>query len=187
MSKIGQKPIQIPENVSVEIASNEIKAIGPKGELSLKIHPRIKVMQKENQIAVTRDSDTKLSKSLHGLYRSLVYNLIQGVAEGYKKELELKGVGYRATVADEAGKQKLVLTLGYSHPIEVMAPDGINFTVTKNIILISGIDKQLVGETAAKVRNFRRPEPYKGKGIRYVGEIVRRKPGKTVVKATGAA
>lgn len=184
MSKIGTKPIIIPDNIEVEIQGREIKAKGPKGELTLKVHPRINMVKKDNQILVSRTSESKTSRALHGLFRNLINNIIEGVNQGFKKQLELKGLGYKAVVNQEGEKQKLVLNIGFSHSVEVVAPEGILFSVTKNIITIEGIDKQLIGETAAKIRALRPPEPYKGKGIRYLGEVVRKKAGKAVAKST---
>ncbi|MCX6806789.1 MAG: 50S ribosomal protein L6 [Candidatus Berkelbacteria bacterium] len=185
MSRIGKKPVTVPENVQIQIENHDIKVKGPKGELALEVHPKIKVEQKDNQIIVSRVSDSKSSRSLHGLFRNLIYNMIIGVCDGYKKELELKGVGYRAALGQtEGGKQKLTLSIGFSHTVDVVAEEGINFNVNKNIITIEGIDKHLVGQTAAKIRSLRPPEPYKGKGIRYVGEVVRKKVGKAVVKTS---
>lgn len=186
MSKIGKRPIKVPENVEVEIQEDKLRVKGPKGELYLKLHPQIKVEKREDHLLIKRGTESKQAKSLHGLFRNLINNLIIGVTEGYKKQLELIGLGFRASLAEEGGKQKLVLSLGFSHPLEVSTPEGIFFSITKNIITIEGIDKQLVGETAAKIRALKPPEPYKGKGIRYVGEVVRRKPGKAVVKMPGA-
>lgn len=174
MSRIGRKPILLLEGVKIEIAEQKIKISGPKGELSWQCHPKIKVVKEDNQILIQRQGNDKLACSLHGLTRRLIANMIEGVTNGFEKKLELKGVGYRATVQGE----KLVLAVGFSHPLEIEAPQGISFQVQKNIITVSGIDKQLVGQVAAEIRSKRKPEPYKGKGIRYLDEIVRRKPGK---------
>jgi large subunit ribosomal protein L6 len=182
MSRIGKKIINIPENVTVEINNHQIKVKGPKGELNLDIHSRIDVKKVEKTITVSKTGNDKTSRSLHGLFRQLIANLITGVANGFEKRLELKGIGYRVQLAGE----KLNLSLGYSHPIEFKAPKGIVFAVEKNIIVIKGIDKQLVGETAAKIRNLRPVEPYKGKGLRYVDEIVIKKVGKAAKAATAA-
>jgi large subunit ribosomal protein L6 len=192
VSKIGKKPINIPEGVEVKIKTQEIEVSGPKGELALKIPPQIKFEKKQKEdrevIMISMSSQQKALKSLVGLYRSLINNMIEGAEKGFQKQLELSGLGFRATLASTPeGKQKLVLALGYSHPVEVEAPEGISFSITKNIITIEGIDKQLVGETAAKIRALRPPEPYKGKGIRYLKEAIKRKPGKAVIKAPGAA
>ena len=185
MSKIGKKPVQIPEGVETEIQGQEIVAKGPKGELSMRVYPQIKIEKKENQILLKAISNSKMTRSMYGLSRNLINNMIEGVSQGFKKQLELQGLGYRAALSQDDNKQKLVLSIGFSHTVEVLAPEGISFSVVKNIITIEGIDKQLVGETAAKIRALRKPEPYKGKGIRYVGEVVKLKPGKAVIK-TGA-
>jgi large subunit ribosomal protein L6 len=178
MSRVGKKPIDIPGNVKVNIDGKTIKVEGPKGKLEERIHQRMSAEIKENQLIVSRPSDNKLDKSLHGLTRSLLQNMVVGVTEGYKKELEIHGVGMRAQLQ---GK-KLVLQLGFSHPVDYSVPEGISIVVPKPTqIEITGIDKQLVGEVAAEIRHFYKPEPYKGKGIRYKGEHVRRKAGKTVV------
>jgi len=177
MSRIGKRPVDIPTNVKVAIDGREIKVEGPKGKLSLNFHPRIDLVIENNKIVAKRKSDMKLDKSLHGLTRSLVNNMIKGVTEGYKKELEIIGVGFKAAVQ---GKQ-LVLNLGFTHPINYNIPEGITVQIPKPTnIVVSGIDKRLVGQTAAEIRDFYRPEPYKGKGVRYVGEYVRRKVGKKV-------
>ena len=177
MSRIGKKPIGIPNNVKVAIEAGTVKVEGPKGRLSLTYHPRIDVSMQDNKVLVKRKSDLKLDKSLHGLTRSLINNMVKGVTEGYKKELEIVGVGFKATVQGGA----LVLNLGFTHPINYNIPEGITIQAPKPTnIVVSGIDKRLVGQTSAEIRDFRRPEPYKGKGIRYVGEYVRRKVGKKV-------
>lgn len=181
MSRIGKLPIEIPNGVTIEIKDNIVTVKGPKGELSEQIHERIIVEQKDNQIIVTRINDEKFSRSLHGLSRNLINNMVIGVTEGFKKELEIIGVGYKA----QAQGNKVTLNLGYSHPIEYTAPEGITFEQDKNrknILIVSGISKQVVGEAAAKVRSYRKPEPYKGKGIKYVGEYIARKAGKTAAK-----
>lgn len=175
MSRIGRKPIKIPEGVKVVVGKDKITASGPKGELVVDLYSRLKVEQSNGVVVVTREGESKKVRSLHGLLRSLIANAVAGVSEGFSKELEMVGVGYRAKLE---GRQ-LVLTVGFSHPVKITPPPGIEFAVEKNTkITISGIDKQLVGETAAKVRKVRPPEPYKGKGIRYKGEVVRKKPGK---------
>lgn len=179
MSRIGKNPIDIPNGVTVTISSENLVTVkGGKGELKVQIHPRIKLEQKENQVVVTRQSDEKTDRSLHGLSRTLIANACEGVSQGFTKELEIRGVGYKAQVQ---GK-KIVLNLGFSHPIDYTMPEGITADMPKdkkNTIVISGINKQLVGQTAAEIRSFRKPEPYKGKGIRYVGEYVAIKAGKT--------
>ena len=179
MSRIGKKPIQIPEGVKINITDNEIAVKGPNGELKIEIRPEVVVEKKDSQIVISVKKENKNSKSLWGLTRTLIFNMIEGVSNGHKKQLEIHGVGYRANLE----REDLVLLVGYSHPVKIKKPKGIDFSVNKNTITISGIDKQLVGQTAAKIRKVKKPEPYKGKGIRYVGEYVRRKVGK---KAVGA-
>ena len=187
MSKIGKKPIIIPEGVSVKIDGQEVCATGPKGELKIKIRSQIKIDQKDNKIILQSTSNAKPVRALFGLFRSLVNNMVIGVKDGYKKSLQLHGLGYRVAMqATDDNKQKLVLQVGFSHTVEFVAPEGIKFSVNKNTIDIEGIDKQLVGETAATIRKIRPPEPYKGKGIRYSDEIVKKKQGKAVAKTTGA-
>ncbi|HBY18239.1 MAG: 50S ribosomal protein L6 [Marinimicrobia bacterium 46_47] len=179
MSRIGKNPIPVPENVKVNIANGFLSVKGPKGELALNYHPEMTVALKDNTIVVTRPSDSRTHKSLHGLTRSLIQNMVTGVVEGYSKQLEIQGVGYSV----ELRGKNLLLTLGYSHQILIEPPDGISFEVGRgNIITVSGIDKQIVGAVSAQIRSFRPPEPYKGKGIRYVGEMVHRKAGKTIKK-----
>ena len=174
MSRIGKKPVPVGK-AKVAIAGQKINVEGPKGKLALDVHPLIKVTQAEGNLVVERPNDEKQSKALHGLTRSLLSNMIQGVSAGYKKTLEIQGVGYRATLK---GKD-LELALGYSHPVSIKAPDGIEFTVPQPTrVIVSGISKQAVGEIAAIIRKQRPPEPYKGKGIRYEGEYVARKVGK---------
>jgi len=183
MSRIGKKPVTLPAGVAANIAGNAIKLVGPKGELSLSIHSLAKATLQEGKLIVERTGDTKLARSIHGLTRSLIANMVTGVTTGYEKKLELVGTGYR--VAKKG--QGLSMTLGFSHPIEVDAPVGIVFEVEGNTILtVKGIDKQLVGQIAANIRALRPPEPYKGKGVRYSGEHVRRKAGKQA-KIGGAA
>jgi large subunit ribosomal protein L6 len=176
MSRIGKMPITIPKGVKVEVNNNKIKVSGKKGTLERIFHSDIPIKIEEDKIYVSRTSESKFHRSLHGLTRSLINNMVKGVSLGFEKVLEIQGVGYRATL--ESGK--MVIQIGYSHPIKVEPPEGIEFEVEKQkIIKIRGIDKQLVGETAAKIRILRKPEPYKGKGIRYIDEVVRRKIGKT--------
>ena len=182
MSRIGKLPITVPNGVTIEATKEMVKIKGPKGELKMKLHPLMTVEAKEGKIFVTRKSDENLDKALHGTTRTLLANMIQGVTQGYEKKLEIQGVGYRAAIQ---GK-KLVLSLGYSHPVEYSAPQGVTVAVDpekKNILSVTGNDKQLVGEVAAKIRSFREPEPYKGKGIRYLGEHVQRKAGKAAAGA----
>lgn len=175
MSRIGKTPINIPDSVSVTIKKKTVVVKGDKGELVRDIPAQISVAVKNNQLTVTRKKDDKLTRSLHGLTRSLIANMVIGVETGYSKKLELVGTGYR--VAREGNK--LVLKLGFSHPVEVNESKGITFDIEGNTkITVSGIDKQRVGQTAAEIRAISKPEPYKGKGIRYQDEIVRRKPGK---------
>ena len=177
MSRLGKKPVDIPSTVKVTIEPGVVKVEGPKGNLSLNTHPRVNVSLDGNKVIVKRPSDLKLDKSLHGLTRSLINNMIKGVTEGYKKDLEIVGVGFKAAVQ---GKQ-LIMNLGFTHPVNYDIPEGITIQAPKPInITVSGIDKRLVGQTAAQIRDFYRPEPYKGKGIRYAGEYVRRKVGKKV-------
>ena len=176
MSRIGKKPIEIPEGINISKDGNTINVKGPKGELHRELHPNISVDVKDNEVIVTRPDDTKLNKSLHGLTRALIQNMVTGVNSSYKKTLDIVGVGYRA----ELKGKNLLLNIGYSHPIYFIPPDDINFELpTQTQIVISGVDKQLVGQIAAKVRSFRKPEPYKGKGIKYSDEQIRRKAGKT--------
>lgn len=177
MSRIGKKPIQVPNNVKVGIDGNTIFVEGPKGKLVFEMHPDMKAEVKEGQFIVSRNSDDKSAMSLHGLTRTLINNMIIGVTSGFQKELEIIGVGFRAQVS---GK-KLVIQLGFSHPVEFHIPEGIVIETPKPTqIVIKGIDKQKVGEVAAEIRAIYPPEPYKGKGIRYVGEYVRKKVGKAV-------
>ena len=178
MSRIGRAPINVPAGVDVNIdtANYVVTVKGPKGTLTHNYHHRMIVTKDANVIKVERPSDEKLDRSLHGLTRTLIHNMVVGVTEGYSKKLEVNGVGYRVAMQGKS----LNLTLGYSHPVIVDAPEGIAFeTPDSNTIIIKGIDKQLVGEMAAFVRSRRAPEPYKGKGIKYEGERIRRKAGKT--------
>ena len=175
MSRIGRLPIDIPSGVTVSADNGVVAVKGPKGELSLTVASPIEVAIADNQVVVTRPNDERLSRSLHGLTRTLIANQIIGVTDGYTKGLEVVGTGYRVAAKGES----LEFALGYSHSITVDPPAGISFTVEgQNKILVSGIDKQAVGEVAANIRKLRKPEPYKGKGIRYAGEVVRRKAGK---------
>lgn len=176
MSRIGKKPITIPSSVTVQVAGASVSVKGPKGELKYQAHPDIKVVMAENEIRCEIAKPSQQASALWGTTRARLNSLVEGVTSGFKKELELQGVGYKAQVK---GKD-LQFSLGFSHPITVKAPDGIAFTVTKEIIAVEGPDKVLVGQVAADIRQLRVPEPYKGKGIRYVGEHVRRKVGKVV-------
>jgi large subunit ribosomal protein L6 len=175
MSRIGRLPITIPAGVDVTIDGRTVTVKGPKGQLSRELHPDIAVSREDGSIVVTRPTEQKVHKQLHGLTRTLVNNMVVGVTDGYRKGLEITGVGYRATKNGE----KLTLNLGYSHPIEIDPPKGISFEVENPTRLaVVGIDKELVGQVAAQVRATRKPEPYKGKGVRYAGEYIRRKAGK---------
>jgi large subunit ribosomal protein L6 len=175
MSRIGRLPIPVPSGVDVTIDGRQVTVKGPKGTLSLEIVQPIEVKQADGTITVTRPSDEGEIRALHGLSRSLIANMVTGVTDGYRKTLEIVGVGYRV----QPKGQGIELALGYSHPIQVDAPDGISFAVeSPTRLTVSGIDKQKVGEVAANIRKLRKPEPYKGKGIRYSGEVVRRKVGK---------
>ena len=176
MSRIGRMPIAVPAGVTVEIAeNNKVTVKGPKGTLERVLPAEMDIKQEGSEIVVSRPNDLKKMKSLHGLTRTLIHNMIIGVTEGYEKKLEVNGVGYRA---QKQGK-KLVLSLGYSHPVEMEDPEGLESTVDGNKIIIKGIDKEKVGQYAAEIRDKRRPEPYKGKGIKYADETIRRKVGKT--------
>ncbi|TCL66474.1 LSU ribosomal protein L6P [Hydrogenispora ethanolica] len=175
MSRIGRKPIAIPQGVQVALEGNVVTVKGSKGELSQVVHPDMKVVIEENTIIVERPSDEKKHRSLHGLTRTLVANMVEGVTKGFTKSLEITGVGYRAA---KQGKN-LLLTIGYSHPVEIEPLTGIEFEVpAPTKITVKGIDKQAVGQMAAEIRAVREPEPYKGKGIRYEKEVIRRKAGK---------
>jgi large subunit ribosomal protein L6 len=174
MSRVGKKPIKIPAGVELNIEKDRVLVKGPKGELSLDVPAEIEIKQEGEEIVTSIKKDTKKSKALWGTIRSLVANMIEGVHNGYKKELQIKGVGYRAEVQGE----NLVLKVGYSHPVEVKKIEGVEFSVAKDIIAVSGIKKELVGRVAAEIRDVRPPEPYKGKGIRYKDEVVVMKEGK---------
>ena len=180
MSKIGKRLISVPEGVTVTVEGPEVVVVGPKGSLRWKYPEGIKILVADGVLTVSRGDDSDAQRALHGLTRALVANMIRGVAEGYSKQLKLVGVGFRA----ETTGNGIRLSLGFSHPIDIPALPGIGFTIDKNVITITGIDRQLVGETAARIRALKKPEPYKGKGVMYVDELVRRKPGKAV-KAVG--
>ncbi len=176
MSRIGRKPIEIPSGVTITINNNTVTVKGPKGELTNTFNPDITINVEENVINVTRPSDVKEHRALHGTTRALLFNMVEGVSKGFEKSLELIGVGYRA---QKQGK-KLVLNVGYSHPVEIEPEEGIEIDVPANTkVIVKGINKERVGAIAANIRDVRPPEPYKGKGIRYEGEFVRRKEGKT--------
>jgi len=184
MSRVGKLPIDLGGEVTIDVAPNNLVTVkGPKGELSLQVDPDIEIASKDAQLVVKRPTDQKRHRAMHGLYRALIDNMVTGVTKGYRIELEVIGVGYRAILTNGV----LELGLGFSHPIYFLPPQGISIAVDikrgKNpIVIIEGIDKQMVGQVAAKIRKLRPPEPYKGKGIRYVGEYVRRKAGKTAAR-----
>ena len=180
MSRIGKAPITVPAGVSIQVKDNVVTVKGPKGELSQEVNPEITVNVEEGQIELTRPSDAREHRSLHGLYRALINNMVVGVSEGYKKEMELVGVGYRATSTG----QVLELALGFSHAIYIKMPKEIKVEAkterNKNpLIILESADQQLLGQVCAKIRSLRKPEPYKGKGIKFVGEVIRRKSGKS--------
>ncbi len=176
MSRVGKQPISIPAGVEVKIHGGEVTVKGPKGILSCSVHPDMSVEINQGVLTVSRPTDNKVHRSFHGLTRTLIANMVQGTSEGFRKNLEIVGVGYRAQAAED----KLILNLGYSHPIEFRAPEGISFSVEgTNKIAISGIDRELVGKTSAEIRSLRPPDHYKGKGVRYAGEYVRLKAGKS--------
>lgn len=175
MSRIGKAPIEVPSNVDVTIADSTVTVKGPLGQLTRTFRPEVEIIREGNLLIVNRKSEDRLTRSLHGLSRTLLNNMVQGVHQGFIKNLEMVGVGYRAQVQG----RKLVMQLGFSHPVEVNPPDGVEISVEANTkIAVKGYDKQLVGDIAAYIRRFREPEPYKGKGVRYAGEKVRRKAGK---------
>jgi large subunit ribosomal protein L6 len=175
MSRIGRKPIEVPDGVTVSLGPGRVTVNGPKGELAQRVSERMTVAEDDGALTVTRPTDRGPDRALHGLTRSLIANMVVGVTDGFERQLEIQGVGYRAKLAGKA----LELSVGYSHPVTIQAPDGIEFEVPQPTqVIVRGIDKQLVGETAARIRHTRPPEPYKGKGIRYAGEQVRRKVGK---------
>jgi large subunit ribosomal protein L6 len=175
MSRVGRLPITIPSGVDIDVADNHVVVTGPKGTLERDIAPQLTIVTEDGQLRVERPTDDKRARELHGLTRTLVNNMVVGVTDGYRRGLEIYGVGYRAQLVGA----KLQLNLGYSHPIEIEPPAGIAFEVdTPTRIAVTGIDKELVGRMAAKIRACRKPEPYKGKGVRFAGEIVRRKAGK---------
>ncbi len=180
MSRIGKKLIEIPQGVTVEVAGQDVKAKGPKGELKLHIHQDIKAEVKDGKILVAPVRNLpKKSKGLWGLYRALIFNMVEGVEKGFEKKLEIEGIGYKAAVQGD----ELVLNVGFVNPVKVKKPEGITFAVEKNVITISGINKEAVGQISAEIRATKKAEPYKGKGIKYQGEKIRRKEGKKVVAA----
>ncbi|MBD5194519.1 MAG: 50S ribosomal protein L6 [Bacteroides sp.] len=180
MSRIGKSPIAIPAGVTVQVKDNVVTVKGPKGELTQEVNPNIEVKVEDGHVIVTRPDDQRENRAMHGLYRALIHNMVVGVSEGYKKEMELVGVGYRAT----SSGQVLELALGYSHAIFIKLPKEVKVEAkterNKNpLIILESSDKQLLGQVCAKIRSLRKPEPYKGKGIKFVGEIIRRKSGKS--------
>lgn len=175
MSRIGLAPIEVPSGVDVKIQGQDVTVKGPKGELDLRVRPPIAITNENGTIVVARPNDDRRNRSLHGLTRSLINNMVIGVTDGYTKRLEIRGVGYRAAMEGKT----LILNVGYSHPVRMEPEEGIEIGVEGNTqVIVTGVDKQLVGETAARIRRVRPPEPYKGKGIRYAGEYVRQKAGK---------
>jgi len=178
MSRIGKLPITIPAGVEVMMEGDTIRVKGPKGELTQVINPKMTITIADGSVLVAQNTSDVEAAQFHGLTRTLIDNMAKGVSEGFKKELEINGIGYRAAVSGS----KLTLNLGYSHPIEYAVPEGITVAVEKNIVIVSGADKQKVGQVSAEIRAFRKPEPYKGKGVKYVTEHIRRKAGKTGTK-----
>ena len=178
MSRIGKQPIRIPKDATIDLKDNKITVTGPKGKLQRSIHPKINVGIDKDQIIISVNDNTKESKSLHGLYRVLINNMIIGVTKSFKKTLDIVAIGYRA----EKKQETIIFNIGYSHPVVYNLPNGIDAKIEKTRITLSSIDKELLGKTAALIRNFRPPEPYKGKGIRYMGEMIRRKAGKVGAK-----
>jgi len=178
MSRIGKKLIEVPQTVKVEMNGQELKVSGPKGELKITIHRNIKVENKDGKLLVLPNKElSKKEKGLWGLHRALIFNMVQGVSKDFEKKLEIEGIGYKAVVQGD----ELVLNVGFVHQVKVKKPEGINFAVEKNVITVSGINKEKVGQIAAEIRAVKKAEPYKGKGIKYQGEKVRRKEGKKVV------
>ena len=179
MSRIGRKPVTVPKGVTLQLEGNNVAVKGPRGELRRRLHPDMQIALDKDQFTVARPSEEKRHKALHGLTRTLVQNMVEGVSKGFSKTLEIQGVGYKA----EAKPYGVNLIVGYSHPVKYEAPKGIKISVDNNVVVkIEGADKELVGQVAAELRSVRPPEPYKGKGIRYQGEHVRRKAGKTGAK-----
>lgn len=179
MSRVGVVPVTIPQGTKVDINKNTVSVEGPKGKMQQKILPEIVISIEDNQVIISRKNESKRAKSLHGLYRNIISNMVVGVSQGFSKTLLINGVGYRA----EVQKDVLILSLGYSNPIEYLIPEGLTVVCEgNNKIIVSGIDKQKVGQTSAEIRSIRPPEPYKGKGVRYEDEYVRRKIGKAAIK-----
>ncbi len=175
MSRIGKMPIPVPKDVEVDLREDQLTVKGPKGVLKRNVHQKVNISTENSQIIVTVSDDTKESKSFQGLFRALIANMVTGVSQGFEKVLEIVGVGYRA----ELSGRTATFHLGYSHPVVFEIPEGIDARIDKTRITLSGIDKELLGKTAAKIRSFRKPEPYKGKGIKYAEEVIKRKAGKT--------
>ena len=182
MSKIGKQPVLIPEGVKVEVEGRVVKVSGSKGNLSLDLPKEVEVKIEADKVEVSRKNNSKRALSIHGTIRSLINNMIRGVSVGWVRQLELVGTGFKADTSGES----LNLIVGYSHPVKIDAPEGVTFKVEKNIITVEGVDRGAVGQAAANIRDVRPPEPYKGKGIKYVEEVVRRKPGKAAAKAVAA-
>lgn len=174
MSRIGKQPISIPAGVTITVGDREITVVGPKGQLIVPVQPKTKVVVEGAIATVTREDDEPKSRAWHGLQRALLANAVEGVTRGYEKKLEINGVGYRLS----GGGQEIEMALGFSHPVKYKAPEGVQFTTNKMEITVSGIDKQKVGQVAAEIRSLKKPEPYKGKGIKYVDEVIIRKAGK---------
>lgn len=181
MSRIGKQPIKLPEKVTLEVSGQTVKVSGPKGILERELARGLKVKIDKNVVVVSPKKTDRKHKALHGTFRALIANMVKGVSEGWSKELELVGMGYRA----EASGKDLILSVGFSHPVKIEAPEGVIFEIEKTEITVKGMDKELVGRVAAEIRRVRPPEPYKGKGIRYKDEIVRRKPGKAAKAQEG--
>ncbi len=177
MSRVGKKPISILEGVEVKIETDKVIIKGPKGELQKEVRPEIEVEVKDGKIFITSKIKTKKTKAFWGLTRALLFNMIKGVTEGYEKKLEIQGLGFKAFLEEDG----LLLHVGFTHPVKIKTPQGIKFSIEKNIITVSGIDKESVTQTAANIRKVKPPEPYKGKGIRYLGEVIRKKVGKKAV------
>jgi large subunit ribosomal protein L6 len=175
MSRIGKKPILLPKGVTIDVVNSSLGVKGPRGELSRSLPSGVTVNIRNGIVAIERQDDSRGNRAKHGLVRALLFNMVKGVTEGFERRLEINGVGYRAEVAG----QKMTLALGYSHSVIYELPKGISAKIDKNILILTGYDRELLGETAAKIRSFRPPEPYKGKGIKYMEEIIRRKVGKT--------
>ena len=178
MSRIGKLPIKVPNGVTITVDDQNVTVVGPKGTLTQFMLPLVQIKVEEGVATVTRENDEQTARANHGLMRALLNNMVVGVTKGFEKKLELNGVGYRVS----GGGQALSMTLGFSHPVEYKAQDGVQLTVEKNLITVAGINKQQVGQTAAEIRALKKPEPYKGKGIKYVDEVILRKAGKTGTK-----